>query len=118
MKLRFQADADLRQAIVDGCLRQFAEMDFQRAGTVPLKGLSDTAVLELAAQEGRVLVSHDVTTMQLHFKDFIATREGPGLVLIPQMRVSTVGRTLPAGTSGTDPQPGYATGVRARHVTS
>jgi hypothetical protein len=59
MKLRFQADADLRQAIVDGCLRRFAGMDFQRAGTVPLEGLIDPVVLELAALQGRVLVSHD-----------------------------------------------------------
>jgi hypothetical protein len=85
MKLRFQADVDLRQAIVDGCLRRFAGMDFQRAGTVPLEGLTDPAVLELAALQGRVLVSHDVTTMEAHFKDLIATRRSPGLV--PSMMI-------------------------------
>jgi hypothetical protein len=93
MKLRVQADADLRQAIVDGCLRQFAEMDFQRAGTVPLKGLTDRAVLEVAAEYGRVVVSHDVTTMEAHFRDFVATHRSPGLVLIPQRRVS-IGRAV------------------------
>jgi len=92
VKLRFQADADLNRAIVRGALRRVAEMDFQPAA-VSLEGLDDLSVLGLAAQQGRVLVSHDVTTMEAHFREFIQTRTSPGLVLIPQRQV-TIGQAV------------------------
>jgi hypothetical protein len=87
VKIRFQADADLKHAIVAGTLRRAASVDFRRAEAVPLEGLADPFVLELAAKEGRVLVSHDVNTMERHFQDFIQNRNSPGLILIPQTRV-------------------------------
>jgi len=43
----------------------------------------DPEVLRTAAEAGRVLVSRDVSTMPRHFAAFIATRESPGLILIP-----------------------------------
>ena len=87
MRIRFQADADLKHAIVAGTLRA-ASVDFRRAESVPLEGLDDPVVLTLAAEEGRVLVSHDVSTMERHFQDFIQDQNSPGIILIPQMRVS------------------------------
>ncbi len=65
-----------------------ALLDFRRAEAVPLEGLDDTIVLAKAAENGRVLVSHDVTTMALHFREFAAKQTSPGLVLIPQRRMS------------------------------
>lgn len=87
MKIRFQADADLNQAIVIGVSRRVPEIDFQPARAVPLHDLDDLAVLALAAQQGRVLVSHDISSMETHFRKFIRTHTSPGLVLLPQ-RVS------------------------------
>lgn len=84
MKLRFQADADLRQAIVAGVLRRATHLDFQSAIAAPLEGLPDPVVLGLAAEMGRVVVSHDVNTMPRHYREFIQTRNSPGLILIPQ----------------------------------
>jgi hypothetical protein len=43
-------------------------------------------VLQLAALAGRVLVSADVRTMLVHFAEFIAHGESPGLILIPSSR--------------------------------
>jgi hypothetical protein len=83
-----QADADLKHAIVAGTLRRSASLDFRRAEVVPLEGLADPTVLALAAEEGRVLVSHDVNTMERHFQGFIKNQNSPGLILIPQTRVS------------------------------
>ena len=88
MSIRFQADADLKQAIVTGVLRQRPAIDFQGPESMPLAGLDDRKVLELCAQQGRVLVSHDVTTMESAFRALISTRETPGLVLIPQTRAT------------------------------
>jgi len=50
-----------------------------------LRGLTDTEVLELAAQQQRVLVSHDVGTMPSHFRIFMNTgKDSAGVFLIPQ----------------------------------
>jgi hypothetical protein len=46
--------------------------------------LSDPEVLLLAAQEGRILISHDRRTMPTHFGQFIENHESPGLIIISQ----------------------------------
>jgi predicted nuclease of predicted toxin-antitoxin system len=58
-QVRFQADADLKQAIVTGVIRQQPTIDFQSANQAGLEGLQDAEVLALAAQQDRVLVTHD-----------------------------------------------------------
>ncbi len=78
MKLRFQADADLNHAIILGVQRQANEVDFQTAESVPLEGLDDPLVLALAAEQNRVLVSHDQNTMDFHFRNFVKTVDSPG----------------------------------------
>jgi len=87
LKLRFQADADLKRAIITGTLRLAPSADFRLAEAVPLEGLGDPIVLGKAAEDGRVLVTHDVNTMERHFREFIRNRASPGLILIPQKRV-------------------------------
>lgn len=59
MKIRFQADADLNEEIVSGLIRQEPSIDFQTADEASLRGLSDEDVLQKAAQEKRILVTHD-----------------------------------------------------------
>jgi predicted nuclease of predicted toxin-antitoxin system len=84
MEIRFQADNDLKRAIVSGVLRRQQAVDFQDAADAHLHGLPDEEVLALAAREGRILVSHDRSTMPVHFANFIATQDSPGLILIEQ----------------------------------
>jgi Domain of unknown function (DUF5615) len=93
VKIRFQADADLKHAILAGTLRRALAVDFQRAEGVPLEGLDDPVVLATAAEHGRVLVSHDVNTMEVHFREFTSKQTSPGLILIPQKRVS-IGKAI------------------------
>jgi hypothetical protein len=52
VKIRFEADADLKHAIVVGTLRYAASLDFQRAEAVPLEGLDDPVVLAKVAETG------------------------------------------------------------------
>jgi len=90
MKIRFQADADLNEDIVSGVVRRVPEIDFQTAIEARLSGLRDEKVLEVAASEGRVLVSHDWETMPYHFAEFVAVRSSPGVLIVPQqLGVST-----------------------------
>ena len=84
MKVRFQADADLNHVIVLAVLRREPAVDFQTALAARLAGLLDPDVLALAARDGRILVSHDYTTMPDHFARFIATQTSPGILIVPQ----------------------------------
>jgi hypothetical protein len=92
VKIRFQADADIDPDIGRGLLRQATTIDWRRAQGIIADATPDHDVLELAASDGRVLVSGDVTTMPLHFAAFVATRSSPGVILIPS-RV-TVGEAI------------------------
>ncbi len=69
--VRFQADADLRQAIVTGTIRRQPNIDFQSAYAARLEGKKDPEVLAIAAQDDRVLVTHDRKTMPAEFGEFI-----------------------------------------------
>ncbi len=91
--IRYQADADLKHAIITGALRRAPNLDFRRAEAVPLEGLDDPTVLALTAAAGRILVSHDVNTMERHFREFIQKQSSPGLILIPQTRIG-IGQTI------------------------
>ena len=84
MKVRFQADADLHQIIVSATLRREPGIDFQTASAARLKGVPDPRVFEIAANEGRLLVSHDQSSMPDHFADFIQRRQSSGLLIVPQ----------------------------------
>lgn len=84
MKVRYLADADFNEDIVTGVLRRAPEVDFQTAYEARLSGLGDPEVLAIAADEGRILVTHDCKTMPRHFGEFIKSRTSPGLFIIPQ----------------------------------
>ncbi len=84
MKIRFQADADLNQIIVLATVRREPSIDFQAAAAVGLTSRHDQEVLKIAAQEGRVLVTHDHKTMPRHFAQFIMRDTSPGLLVVPQ----------------------------------
>jgi predicted nuclease of predicted toxin-antitoxin system len=83
-QVRFQADADLKQAIVTGVIRQQPTIDFQSANQAGLEGLQDAEVLALAAQQGRILVTHDLRTMPTEFGQFIGANTSAGVLVISQ----------------------------------
>lgn len=84
MKIKFQGDYDLKRAIINGVKRRQPAIDFQNADEANLRGVPDEDVLAYAANEGRILVSHDRRTMPDHFADFIVNQNSPGLILIEQ----------------------------------
>lgn len=61
--LRLAADEDFNGDIIRGLKRQTPDVDIVRIQDVALGGADDPTVLAWAAQEGRVLLTHDVTTM-------------------------------------------------------
>ena len=62
---------------------------FRSAQAARLDGVPDPEVLAFAADEGRILVSHDFQTMPKYFRQFTQVRRSPGVLL--------VGQDLPVG---------------------
>ena len=84
MTIRFQADADLNQIILLATIRREPIIDFQTATAAGLAGLSDMEVLNIAARDGRLLITHDQKTMPRHFAEFQMTKTSPGVLVVPQ----------------------------------
>ena len=83
--IRFLADASLRHAIVSGCVRREPAIDFLSAHRAKLEGMLDPDVLAIAADQGRILVTHDFPTMPRHFGEFLEARGwSPGVFLVKQ----------------------------------
>ncbi|NWF62129.1 MAG: DUF5615 family PIN-like protein [Fischerella sp.] len=61
--LRFVADENFNNNIVRGVLRRQPRLDIVRIQDIGLSGADDPTVLEWAAKEGRVLLTHDVATI-------------------------------------------------------
>ena len=83
-RIRFQADADLKQAIVTGVIRRQPNLDIQSANEAGLEGVKDPEVLAIAARDGRVLVTHDRKTMPTEFGQFIVTQTSAGVLVVSQ----------------------------------
>jgi len=82
--IRFLADEDFDNDILRGVLLRLPDLDVVRVQDVGLLGESDPVVLEWAAREKRVLLTHDIRTMRRYA---YARREAglamPGVFVIP-----------------------------------
>lgn len=85
MSIRFQADNDLKFGIVKAVRRREPAIDFVSAQEAGLDRVLDPELLDRAAADGRVLVSHDRPTMIDHFRDHLSTgKSSPGLLIVSQ----------------------------------
>jgi hypothetical protein len=83
LRVHFLADANFNQKIVRGLLIREPAIDFERPETVIPEKTPDPQVLALAESLGRVLVTHDVSTMPGWFRQFVEERRCAGLILVP-----------------------------------
>jgi len=88
--LRLAADENFNADIVRGLLRRMPALDIIRVQDAGLTGADDRFVLAWAAREGRVLLTHDVTTMT----KFAYDRVEAGLAMPGVFEVS---RLVPVG---------------------
>jgi hypothetical protein len=84
MTPRFLADADFNHKIVLGVLRREPAVDFCGAREGGVIGVPDPVVLRIAAESGRILVSHDRKTMPGLLADFLKLSPSPGVIIVPQ----------------------------------
>jgi hypothetical protein len=69
---------------VSGRLLRQPQIDFHLPTPTIRDGADDTEVLAIAAELGRVSVTHDVKTMTAHFRAFVSTHVCPGLIVVPK----------------------------------
>lgn len=75
------ADENFNNNIVRGLLRQRPDLDIVRVQDAGLRGKEDPVVLEWAAKEGRVLLTHDAATMSYYAYERVQQGKSmPGLV--------------------------------------
>lgn len=78
--LALAADENFNNDIVRGLLRRKPDLNVIRVQDVGLSGADDSAVLEWAAQEGRVLLTHDASTITHHAYERVrAAKPMPGV---------------------------------------
>jgi hypothetical protein len=91
--LRVITDEDFNRTILNGLLRRNPALDVIRMQDVVALGTSDPKLLELAAKEGRILITHDVTTMTNHFYERIRLgKSSPGILVVRQ--TAPIGRVI------------------------
>jgi hypothetical protein len=64
--IRYLADENFHGDIVRGLRRRNASIDVVRVQDIGLSGADDPRVLAWAARDGRVLLTHDVSTITRH----------------------------------------------------
>lgn len=84
--IRFQADADLDRRIVETLWRREPALDIVTAEESRLHGMPDPQVLDYSASVGRVLITHDKSTMPEHFADRVRSGMSCPGVLVASKR--------------------------------
>ena len=64
--IKFVIDEDLDNRILRGLLRRRPDLNIVRVQDTHLAGHSDPEILEWAFLEGRILLTHDISTMTNH----------------------------------------------------
>jgi hypothetical protein len=82
---RFLADEDFNNDILRGLLRRLVRLDVIRVQDIGLRGADDDTVLARAFVEGRVLLTHDVSTLIGRAFDRIRAGSSlPGVIAVAQ----------------------------------
>jgi len=91
--LRLAADENFNGDIVRGLLHRNPKLDNVRVQDVGLSGADDPSVLQWAADQGRIVVTHDISTLAKHAFDRIAAGQPmPGLFEVGS--VAPVGQAI------------------------
>ena len=90
--LRLAADENFSNDIIRGLLRRKPDLDVVRVQDVGLSGADDPTILEWAAQEGRVLLTHDVSTLTRYAYERVEAGK-------PMPGVFEVSRQVPIGVA-------------------
>jgi hypothetical protein len=85
--LRLLIDQDLDQVILRGLLLRVPNLDVITAHQADLSDISDPELLAWAAEQGRIVVTHDRRTMPYHAADRMAEGERVAGIIIVSRRL-------------------------------
>ena len=88
--MRWAADENFNNDIIRGLLRRKPDVDIVRVQDVGLSGVDDPTILEWAADEGRALLTHDVSTITRYAYERVEAGK-------PMPGVFEVSRDIPMG---------------------
>lgn len=88
--LKFAAAENFNNDILRGLLRKIPELDIVRIQDTEFSGATDLEVLDWAAQENRVLLTHDVQTITKYAYERMRLN-------LPMPGVFEVSRSIPIG---------------------
>jgi hypothetical protein len=89
--VRFLADENLRDGIIQGLRSREPAIDILDVKTSGLRGIEDPAFLQIAAEQDRILITYDRKTMKRHIDERRATGKAiPGVFILPD-RASAIG---------------------------
>jgi|SRR5579884_2005502 len=92
--LSFLTDENYDSRILDGLLLQKPDIDVVRAQDVGLEQQKDPVVLDWAAERGRILLTHDVSTMTAFAYDRVRSGQRmPGIFETPQ-KEALIGKVI------------------------
>ena len=82
-RIRFLTDENFKSAVLHGVRARLPDLDIVRVQDVGLRTYSDAKVLEFAAFESRILLTHDARTMETQARARLAKGQlMPGLMII------------------------------------
>ena len=91
--LRLAADENFNNDILDGLLARNPTLNIVRIQDVGLSGAEDPVVLDWAAREGRILLTHDIKTMPPYaYQRVAAGQPMPGVVEVSS--TGSIGRAI------------------------
>jgi predicted nuclease of predicted toxin-antitoxin system len=83
--LHLLIDQDLDHDILRGLIRRIPQLDAVTAFEIGMSEATDPQLLIRAAQEGRIIITHDRKTMPAHAADLIGEGENiAGLFVVPR----------------------------------
>jgi hypothetical protein len=84
-RVKYLFDEDLNGRIVRGLRRRIPDLDATTVQEADLPETTDPAVLDWAASQGRIVITHDHRTMRPCAEESLkAGRSMAGLILVPQ----------------------------------
>jgi hypothetical protein len=91
--IKFATDEDFNNRILRGLLHRQPDLDIIRVQDTDVGGADDATILEWAFQEGRILLTHDVSTMtSWAYERMNMGRPIAGLIEVPQS--ISIGRAM------------------------
>src|SRR5688572_6564866 len=83
--MRLLIDENFNHRILRGLIIRLPDLDHVVAQDTELKGVKDPLLLDWAAQQNRILLTHDINTIPKYaYERVVAGQPMPGVIVVPE----------------------------------